>query len=498
MNLTKNIILNETEKQIRNVLLEVTRNLEKTQPQIQLRIAGGWVRDKLMGNESNDIDIAIDTMNGEPFAKAVKLFMEERGFPISQVSKIQLNPEKSKHLETATARLFGLDVDFVNLRSETYKETSRNPEVSFGTPLEDALRRDITINSLFFNLHTELVEDFTNQGIKDLNDGIIRTPMPALQTFIDDPLRVLRVIRFATRFGFQIHSEIIEATKNENLKQSFATKLSKERVGIEMDKMMKGADPLRALDTIIQFGFYDIVYELPENIQHQQSKLAENLKSIKTLNSVLKADWLPRILWNSNPLSDVCRGQLYLAISVASFRNDTYKVKHKSMSIVKYLISHSLKMSLVYGEFCHLVLTHADRIRELVKQNSESTLSRKTLGLLVRDLGVRPLGNQWDFAVLVALVLEISSKDLADDASKLESTVNEFSKFMADIFSFGLEKSHELKPLMDGKEILATLNIKPGPHLGVLIQQLIEWQLSQVNPTKDEAIAYVLHHCRKN
>jgi tRNA nucleotidyltransferase (CCA-adding enzyme) len=82
-----------------------------------------------MGKESNDIDIAIDTMTGEPFALAVKEFLHKEGQKMSRVSKIQVNPEKSKHLETATAKVLGFELDFVNLRSETYQEDSRNPQI---------------------------------------------------------------------------------------------------------------------------------------------------------------------------------------------------------------------------------------------------------------------------------------------------------------------------------------------------------------------------------
>lgn len=89
------------------------------------------MRDKLLGKESDDIDIAIDNMQGLPFATHLHKWMTSNGHTISSVCKIESNPEKSKHLETATARILGLDVDFVNLRKEIYDEHSRNPQVVF-------------------------------------------------------------------------------------------------------------------------------------------------------------------------------------------------------------------------------------------------------------------------------------------------------------------------------------------------------------------------------
>ncbi|CAO2145272.1 unnamed protein product, partial [Urochloa humidicola] len=87
-------------------------------------------------------------------------------------------------------------IDFVNLRSETYAENSRIPTMEVGTAKEDAYRRDLTINSLFFNINNNSVEDLTGRGIEDLKRGLIVTPLPAKATFLDDPLRVIRAIRF--------------------------------------------------------------------------------------------------------------------------------------------------------------------------------------------------------------------------------------------------------------------------------------------------------------
>ena len=99
--------------------------------------------------------------------------------------------EQSKHLETANVRVLGVFIDCVNLRSEAYTEDSRIPSITFGTPQEDALRRDFTINTLFYNVSTMQIEDFTGKGLTDLRDKIIRTPLPAYVTFKDDPLRVM-------------------------------------------------------------------------------------------------------------------------------------------------------------------------------------------------------------------------------------------------------------------------------------------------------------------
>ncbi|KAJ1557011.1 CCA tRNA nucleotidyltransferase, mitochondrial, partial [Nowakowskiella sp. JEL0078] len=265
------INLSKKEQQICELVVNVAEKISSNpnRAPVIVRIAGGWVRDKLLEKESYDLDFALDSISGYEFAKAVSEYMVQAGLEVRTIAKIEQNPEKSKHLETATTKVFGQEVDFVNLRTETYQNDSRIPIAEFGTPYQDAERRDITINALFYNLHTKEIEDFTGKGLDDLRNGYIRTPLSPLQTFIDDPLRVLRVMRFACRFGYEIDPDIILAASLPQIKNAFSTKLSKERIGIEIDKMMSGPDPVRVLNLISKFGFYRLVFETPLSVTYQ-------------------------------------------------------------------------------------------------------------------------------------------------------------------------------------------------------------------------------------
>lgn len=268
-NMTTTVQLDPKERQLKRLLLDTaayidsnnSQSLEKEagpdaeQPvrsvsdeKLVLRWAGGWVRDKLLGRPSHDIDVAINTMTGEAFGDALKAFCEVpkniknhdlQAQDIGNIHHIEKNPEKSKNLATATVKIFGLDVDFVNLRTETYAEDSRNPEMEFGTAEEDARRRDATVNALFYNIHTDEVEDFVG-GLEDMEAQIIRTPMDPFQTFMDDPLRVLRLVRFASRLGFTIEPNVKENMGNERVLEALQAKISRERVGVEVEKMLKG------------------------------------------------------------------------------------------------------------------------------------------------------------------------------------------------------------------------------------------------------------------
>lgn len=247
------IELNDQEQRLRHLLLDAVKGPEsngsgKPPASPTLRWAGGWVRDKLLGIPSNDIDVAIDTMTGVDFLRKLHDYCltpaaaRVHGINPNDIGKqymVARNPDRSKHLETASVKIFGLDLDFVNLRKETYADDSRNPQMEFGTAQEDALRRDATVNALFYNLNKDEVEDFTG-GIKDMKARLLKTPLEPFQTFTDDPLRVLRLVRFASRLQFNIDPNVEKYMSNEKVLESLRIKISRERVGIEVEKMLKG------------------------------------------------------------------------------------------------------------------------------------------------------------------------------------------------------------------------------------------------------------------
>src|ERR1700728_45253 len=269
------ITLTEKEDLLRRFLLDCAERLP-VELRPELRFAGGWVRDKLLELPSHDIDVALSSMTGAEFGKHLQEFSSKHGnryeseaaalgisAQLRSLNYIAENPEKSKHLATMTTKFLGFDLDFANLRKETYSDTSRNPEMEFGTPEEDALRRDATINALFYNLRTQEVEDFTSRGLSDLDKKIIGTPLEPYQTFKDDPLRVLRLIRFASRLNYSIDPDTEKAMENEDIKSALKLKISRERVGIEIEKMLKGPDPHRALALIDRLGLYDTIFTDP-------------------------------------------------------------------------------------------------------------------------------------------------------------------------------------------------------------------------------------------
>ncbi|WUR02456.1 CCA-adding protein [Vairimorpha necatrix] len=222
------------------------------------RVAGGWVRDKLMGITSYDLDIALQNISGYNFALILESSFKSS---VSKVNLIKSNPEKSKHLETSVCSVNGLLIDFVNLRSETYS-ISRIPSIKEGSPEEDAFRRDLTINSLFYNLISKEIEDFTGRGLKDIRNRLLDTPLDPYKTFEDDPLRILRLFRFHSKLDFSISPRVIDSLNYAELKNHLRNKVSKERVNIEIFKILDSKYAYKGIYDMVRYQYTEAVFNI--------------------------------------------------------------------------------------------------------------------------------------------------------------------------------------------------------------------------------------------
>ncbi|KAF9105398.1 CCA tRNA nucleotidyltransferase, mitochondrial [Mortierella sp. AM989] len=298
------IQLSKKETAIFDILDKVAEDYEAmTGESMHLRVAGGWVRDKLLGLHTNDIDIGVDKMMGHEFATLVKEDLASRGHKVGPVVKISTNPGKAKYLETAVLNIMGASVDFANLRSDIYDDSSRylNDSV-IGTPYEDAHYRDFTINALFYNIRTNQIEDYTGRGLEDLKYGLIRTPLNAFETFWQDPLRVLRCIRFAGRFQFKIANDAMKAMQDQKIVEAFRSKISKERIGAEMMKILEDeVGRTTSIRLIHELKLYDVIFNPPTT-----SILVRGTSAVHgtrgDIEDAFKMAWIMEWLLRINPM----------------------------------------------------------------------------------------------------------------------------------------------------------------------------------------------------
>ena len=310
------INLTATEEKIFNVLQNASDQIpvfsDGKYDRPIVRVAGGWVRDKLMGLESDDLDIPLDNMTGDVFAQFLILYAQKYGLTneVKYATTMAAKPEQSKHLEVAIVKMYGQKIDLMNLRKEEYEAGNRIPTMIFGKAEEDAFRRDLTINSLFYRIDNRQIEDYTGMGKEDIkaNPIVLRTPLEPTETFLQDPLRVLRVLRFNSRYpNSEINENTLEAMKNEEVQELITRQLYKpeektgitaERISEEFKKIMKAQDPEKSLRTMFDIGLGQKIFALPDsfdpegwtmdqkNKHHKQNLLDHSLTAVKAMNDV--------------------------------------------------------------------------------------------------------------------------------------------------------------------------------------------------------------------
>ncbi|KAI0047658.1 poly A polymerase C-terminal region-like protein [Auriscalpium vulgare] len=501
------IKLTEVESRLCTLLDECTKYLEAEKGiKTSCRIAGGW----LLGSESHDIDIALENIMGYPFAVDFTEFVSNvKELPVKSVTTVKGNPGQSKHLETAKTAVLGQELDFVNLRDEAYAEDSRIPtQVTFGTPLQDALRRDITVNSLFYNVHTRSVEDHCGQGLEDLKNGIVRTPLPPRQTFLDDPLRVIRCIRFTSRFGFQMVPELEASARDAEIQTALAQKITRERVGEEIDKMMGGRDPFRAIQLIDSLSLFSTVFYIPPEISSTLS--ASPASSSKTIaaGAILHTILHPSApLFAHPPLHSLLTSQLsasssiiprlYLACALTPYRGITYAdSKKRARPAVEAAIREGLKIGTKnhYLDGIPALYAAAELLKapRLDDDRFTSPSERVAIGMLLRETAVHNplLDAHWTTSLLFALVQDlVPLYNVAADSFDVDGAtdiIKTYNDFVMRIEELELDKAVDSKPILDGREVVQLLGLsKGGQWTGRVLTEVVKWQLGHPTASKD-------------
>lgn len=225
---------------------------------------GGCVRDELMGSEIKDIDLCVSLPSGGiRFAQ----WLRENGQTMKGVTVYPNYGTAMLHLKAFP----DVELEFVQTRKEKYIDHScRNPETAFGSIEDDCMRRDLTINALYCNVSTGEIVDITDKGVDDIRNHVIRTPAAPDLTYDDDPLRILRCIRFASRYGWDIDAETFDGMVRNVHRLAIITK---ERVKDELDKMLTCQHPVMAMELLRKTGaMHYVIPELEETYDMTQNE----------------------------------------------------------------------------------------------------------------------------------------------------------------------------------------------------------------------------------
>ena len=435
---------------------------------LECYVVGGYVRDLFLERPSNDIDVVV-VGSGIQVASELKAVLGKKAH-LSVFRNFGTAQVKYKHTE----------VEFVGARRESYSHDSRKPVVEDGTLEDDQNRRDFTINALAVCLNKarfgELVDPFG--GVDDLWDGIIRTPLDPDVTFSDDPLRMMRCVRFATQLNFFIEDETFEALERNAERIKI---ISGERIEEELNKIMMTPTPSKGFIDLYRCGLLQII--LPELVA---------LDVVETRNGRAHKNNFYHTL---EVLDNICKHTDNLWLRWAALLHDVGKAKCKRWDAVAGWTFHNhnyVGAKMVPEIFRRLKLPMDSKMKYVQKQVDLHMRPIVIADEEVTDSAVRRLLNDAgeDIDDLMTLCeADITSKNVARKQRFLDNfrIVREKLKDLKE-----RDYKRLLQPCIDGNEIMEMFHLKPSREVGILKQTLKDAVLDNKVPNEREPLMELL------
>lgn len=466
----RNILIESTQEDV--VLEFLAKFIKNTQYENLVYLVGGAVRDEIMGLKPKDLDFVVDgDLNaGIDFsvwlAKKLGNFKDGSNpvvYPRFGTSKLTLNGNKFN--------LPPLELEFVAPRKEEYTSGSRKPDVTSGDMSAEVSRRDLTINSLLKNISTNEILDLSGYGVDDIKNGIIRTTSNPDLIYGEDPLRMMRTIRFFVKYGFKLHPTIIPAIKKN---ARLITSISSERIMDELNKILISPRPSEGVDMLKETGLLSHIMEefndaigMTQNQHHKDDVFGHTLNVLKNTPGNLKT----RLMALFHDIGKTVTKTVTPDGAVHFYGHEEagQEIARKVMSRLKY--PNEMINAVVSGIGAHMSLKHGGM--------DASSVSDKTLRKFASKVGE----NLED-------VLDLIHADNISHSDE-SSMPDQIAKVRERLKSLNMNIDNNKPKLPINGNDLLKMGLKPSPFFRDVLLAVEEAWFENPNISKDEAIAIV-------
>ncbi|MFA9215171.1 MAG: CCA tRNA nucleotidyltransferase [Candidatus Methylacidiphilales bacterium] len=435
---------------------------------LEAYVIGGYVRDLVLKRNSKDIDVVV-VGDALPLAKAFANLHKQSDFAVF------------KNFGTAMVKTADWEVEFVGSRKESYRTDSRKPTVSPGTLADDQNRRDFTINALAISINKNTFGQFVDPfgGLDDINNQLIKTPLAPDITFSDDPLRMLRAIRFASQLGFTILPETFEAIQRNAERIKI---ISYERISEELNKILLSPKPSVGLKLLFESGLLKLIF-----------KELQNMHGVEVKNGKAHKD---NFYHTIHVVDNICEETNNLWLRWAALLHDIGKPATKRFIEAEggwKFHGHEDKGSrMVPSIFNNLKLPQNEKMRYVQKLVALHHRPKALAEDGVTDSAIRRLivdaGD--DLEDLFILCRADMTTRFTEKIALYKSNLNKVQQLVKEV-----EERDELRnwqPPITGEIIMETFNLQPCKEVGLIKNQIREAILDgKIKNDYNEAFAYM-------